>query len=345
MTFPEPRVVPLRGGPTLRWGVVGPGGIATDFVSTLHAHTDQRVTAVGSRTAERAERFAEAHGIPRSYGSYQELVDDPEVDIVYVATPNSQHRPLALLAIAAGKHVLVEKPIGVDRADAQVIVDAARAAGVFAMEAMWSRFLPQTDVIAQLLETGRLGQVSLVTADFGANFGTDQTVSVFRPEDGGGAMRDIGIYPVWFARFVLGHPLEIVARGHLTQSGVDAQVAMIYSAADSAQALLSTTMLADTPAEATISGTLGRIEIRSPFLMPDGFDLVIDEQRQRWTDDSGLRLRDGLCWQATAIAQHVADGLTESPLHTLDDSLAIMGIIDDVRGRVHEAAEAALVGR
>nr|WP_218868936.1 Gfo/Idh/MocA family oxidoreductase [Leifsonia psychrotolerans] len=329
----------MRGGPQLRWGVLGPGGIATDFVSTLHAHTDQRVTAVGSRSAARAEHFARTHGIPRSYGSAQGLVDDPEVDIVYVAAPNSQHRPLALQAIAAGKHVLVEKPIGVDHADALAIAQAARAAGVFAMEAMWSRFLPQTDVILQLLESGRLGTVTLVTADFGADFGTDQTVPVFRPETGGGAMRDIGIYPVWFGRFVLGHPQEIVARGQLTDSGVDGQVAMIFTAANSAQALLSTTMLADTPTEATISGTLARIEVRSPFLMPDGFDLVTADDRQSWTDESGLRLRDGLCWQATAIAAHVADGLTESPLHTLDDSLAIMEIIDEVRRSVHEAGQ------
>ena len=142
MILPESTAPPLRGGPTLRWGVLAPGGIATDWVAALHANTDQRVVAVASRSAERAAEFARAHGIERSYGGYEQLVADPDVDIVYIAAPNVFHQPLALLAISAGKHVLIEKPLGVDAADAQVIVDAARVAGVFAMEAMWTRFLP-----------------------------------------------------------------------------------------------------------------------------------------------------------------------------------------------------------
>lgn len=334
MILPTPRVTPLRGGPVLRWGVLAPAEIAGDFVSTLHANTDQRVHAVASRSTNRAAQFATAHGIPRSYGSYEQLVADPCLDIIYLASPNSLHRSHAELAIAAGKHVLIEKPIGVDADDARAISTAARAAGVFVMEAMWSRYLPQTDVIRQLQDAGELGDIMLVTADFGADFGSDHRAAVFRPELGGGVLRDIGIYPVWFARFVLGHPASLMATGRFTDTGVDGQVAMILTAAGGAQALLSTTMFADSPTEATISGTRGRIEVRSPFLMPDGFDLVTARGRITWTDDSGLRLRQGLCWQASAVAQHVADGLTESPLHSLDDSITIMGILDEVRDLV-----------
>nr|WP_221234332.1 Gfo/Idh/MocA family oxidoreductase [Terrimesophilobacter mesophilus] len=324
----------MRGGPILRWGILGPGEIAGDFTATLHANTDQRVHAVASRSLERAERFAAANGVPRSYGDYRQLVADPGVDIVYVSSVNSEHRALAELAIAAGKHVLIEKPIGVDAEDARAIASAARAVGVFATEAMWSRYLPQTDVLRQLLDAGEFGDVKVVTADFGADFGTDHAAPVFRPELGGGSLRDIGIYPVWFARFVLGDPVAITARGSWLETGVDAQVAMILETADGAQAILGTTMLAETAVEATISGTLARAEVRSPFLMPDGFDFVRASERSTWTDDSGLRLREGLCWQATAIARHVTEGLTDSPVHSLDDSIAIMGILDTLRERI-----------
>jgi predicted dehydrogenase len=334
MRFPAPRVTPLRGGPVLRWGILGPGEIAGDFTATLHANTDQRVHAVASRSPERAERFAAAHGVPRSHGDYRRLVEDPGVDIVYISSVNSEHRALAELAIAAGKHVLIEKPIGVDAADARAIAAAARTAGVFAMVAMWSRYLPQTDVLRQLLDTGAFGDVAVVTADFGADFGDDHSAPVFRPELGGGVLRDIGIYPVWFARFVLGDPASVTVRGSRLATGVDAQAAMILETKDGAQAVLNTTMLADTPVEATISGSLARAEVRSPFLMPDGFDFVNARGRFPWTDDSGLRLREGLCWQAVAVAQHVADGLIESPVHSLDDSIAIMGILDSLRERM-----------
>jgi predicted dehydrogenase len=316
--------------------VLAPGGIAGDFVSTVLANTDQQVVAVASRSAERAERFAMEHGIPRSYGAYQQLVDDPKVDIVYIAAPNSQHRPLALLAIAAGKHVLIEKPMAVDATQAREIADAARAAGVFAMEAMWSRFLPQTDVISQLLDGGDLGELRLVTADFGADFSGLRGAPVFDPVMGGGALRDIGIYPVWFARFVLGTPQRAQAFGQLTDTGVDGQAAMLLSHAGGAQALLHTTMFADTPTVASISGTRARIELRSPFLMPDGFAFIENDVRVEWTDDSGLRLRDGLAWQTTAIAQCVADGRTESALHTLQTSIGILETLDDLRGQIEE---------
>jgi len=332
--LPESTAVPLRGGPTLRWGVLAPGGIATDWVATMHANTDQRVVAVASRSAARAAKFAGKNGIARSYGSYEQLVADPEVDIVYVAAPNVFHRPLALLVIAAGKHVLIEKPFGVDAADARVIVDAARAAGVFAMEAMWTRFLPQTTVMARLLAEGELGDLAVVTADFGADFGDLRDHPVFDPAMGGGALRDIGIYPVWFSRFALGAPSSLLATGRMLDSGVEGQVAMILGHPTGAQAVLHTTMLADTPTEARISGTRARVEVRSPFYAPDGFAFVRGEVRTEFTDETGLRGREGLAFQTAAIAQHVADGRTEAPEHPLAVSVEILATLDTMRAQV-----------
>jgi predicted dehydrogenase len=319
--LPEPTAVPLRGGPTLRWGVLAPGGIATDWVAAVHAHTDQRVVAVASRSGERAAEFAQKNGIERSYGSYEQLVADAQVDIVYIAAPNVFHRPLALLAIAAGKHVLIEKPLGVDADDARVIVDAARSAGVFAMEAMWSRFLPQTTMIARLLADEQFGELQIVSADFD-------------PTMGGGALRDIGIYPVWFARFALGAPTSAIATGRMLATGVDGQAAMILGHAEGAQAVLHTTMLAATPTEARINGTRGRVEVRTPFYAPNGFAFVRGDERTEFTDGTGLRGREGLAFQTTAIAQHIAEGRTEAPEHPLDVSVQILATLDTLRAQV-----------
>lgn len=318
----------------LRWGVLSPGRIARDFVSTLHKNTDQRVLAVGSRSLERAQRFATEHGVPRSYGDYNLLVEDPDIDIVYVSSINSEHRALAELAIAAGKHVLIEKPIGVDADDARAIAESARSAGVFAMEAMWSRYLPQTDVLLQLRAAGEFGEIRQVSADFGANFGSNYSAPVFHPEFGGGVLRDIGIYPVWFVRLFLGEPVSLTTEGVGIETGVDAQFASILTFDQGAQAMVSATIFAETPTVAAINGTRARAELRSPFLMPDGFDLVTKNSRETWTDSSGLRLRDGLCWQAVGVADHIAQGLTESPMHSLDDSVAILSILDLMRHAV-----------
>ena len=333
-SLPEPTNVPLTGGATLRWGVLAPGGIARAWVGTLHANTDQRVVAVASRSAERAAAFAADFGVDTSYGSYEQLVADPRVDAVYVAAPHSEHRALALLAIAAGKHVLIEKPIAVSLAEAREIVEAARAAGVFAMEAMWSRFLPQHTVVAQLLEAGDLGDVHSVSADFGTNFPFDPASRLYDPALGGGALLDLGVYPAWFAHFVLGAPDVVTATGTLTATGVDAQSALILDYPTGAQATITTTLLTDTPQVATINGTLARVEFAGPFLAPTSFQVISGEERVRWTEPSGLRWGEGLCYEAAAVAQHIADGLTESPLHSLDDTLEIMAVLESARGQL-----------
>lgn len=334
--LPAPSVTPLRGGPVLRWGILAPGEIAGDFTRALHTHTDQKVVAVGSRTAERAAAFAAAHGVVRSYGSYAELVADPQVDIVYVSSPNSAHAPLALQAIAAGKHVLVEKPMAASAAEAATIVEAARAAGVFAMEAMWSAFLPQTSIVRTLIHDGVFGRIAVLTADFGADFSGIPEAIVFRPELAGGVLRDIGIYPLWFSSFVLGAPETVTAVGTATAAGIDEQAALILGHAGGAQSVLHTTMIADTPTCASVSGDRARLTVHRPFLMPSGLSLFAPEDAAElhWTDASGLSGRDGLAWQTTAIAQHIADGLTESPVHPLAETLSVLATLDEARRQV-----------
>lgn len=332
LSLPSPRSEPLRGGPVLRWGVVAPGTIATDFVHALHAHTDQRVSAVASRSPERAAAFATRHDIPRSYGDYGQLYDDPDVQIVYVASPHSEHLRLAQDAIAAGKHVLVEKPLGLSAHQARQIRDRAREAGVFAMEAMWTRFVPRTDVMMQLHEDGALGDVRLVMADLGFAAPPGSGGRLFDPALGGGALLDLGVYPIWLSHLFLGTPISITARGTLTRSGVDEQSALVMEYASDAQALLSTSIRVTTPGAAAISGTGGRLEIDANFVFPGGFTLTDPAGRRgRFEDRSGLTHREGMAWQAAAVARHIDDGLSESPLHPLQSTIDVLETIDEAR--------------
>ena len=221
-----------RDVPSLRWGVLGTGWIATRFVASLQAHTSQRVVAVGSRTQTSADAFAAATGIERAFGPADALFADPDVDVVYVATPHHLHRDGALRAIEAGKHVLVEKPIGLDAAEAQEISAAADAAGVFCMEAMWTLSLPRFDVVRQVLEAGVLGDVRTVLADHGEHF--DPPHRILDPAQAGGSLLDLGSYVTTLATWALGPAIRVQASGEMTAGGVNAQAAMVLTHAGGA---------------------------------------------------------------------------------------------------------------
>jgi predicted dehydrogenase len=332
-SLPDPRHPDLADAPPLRWGVLAPGGIAADFTDALHKHTTQRVVAAGSRSAERAAAFAAAHGVERSYGSYTQLVEDPEVDVVYVASPHTQHAEHALLAIAAGKSVLVEKPLAATAEDARRIERAAKAAGVFAMEAMWTRYLPQTDIIRRLLDDGALGDVRVVTADFGGNARFDPASRLFDPALGGGALLDLGVYVVSWASFAIGRPAGVIAAGTLAPTGVDEQVSLILSSLSGAQALLSTGVRAVTPSLATISGSIARVETGTPFWSASGVRFVPGggSPALEWTDPYGRPGREGMSYEAAALARYVTEGLTDSPLHPLVEAVQTLETIDEAR--------------
>jgi predicted dehydrogenase len=337
-TLPTSHHTPLTGGATLRWGVMAPGTIANSWVTTVHAHTGQRVVAVASRSLPRAEEFASRHGIPSAYGSYEQLAADPTVDAVYIAAPHTEHVALALIAIAAGKHVLVEKPIAPSAVEAQLIVDAARAAGVFAMEAMWSRFLPQTSIVDQLLADGVLGEVVQLTADFGALFDYQPESRWFNPALAGGALLDIGVYPAWFAHFVLGEPSAVTARGSLAPTGVDRRSVLTLEYPSRALGVVTMTMDARTPMTASISGSAARVEYTGEFFAPSGFRLIAaDGSELGWQDETGWGWGDGLAYQAVAMAQDVADGLTESARHPLETTLAVLRVLDAVKAQLGAA--------
>jgi predicted dehydrogenase len=332
--FPEAAVPPLRGGPVLRWGIIAPGGIAEFFTSTVLANTDQRIVSVASRSPQRASRFAQRHGIERTHDSYQDLVSDPSVDIVYVAAPHSAHKALGLLAIAAGKHVLIEKPIAISADEAEEIAAAARGAGVLAAEAMWTRYLPQFSVLRQVLDRGDLGTIRLATADVGWRMGSEAPARFFDPAQGGGAALDMGVYGYWFAQFAIGRPVQIRALGSMTDTGVDDQSVVALSAAGGRYASVTTSMAVTNSGLAAIHGTSGSARFLEPFVFPARFVVETGGAGREWRDTSGLLMRDGLAWQASALADTVTQGMTDSPVHSLEDAISVLRTIDTVRDQL-----------
>ena len=338
MSLPAPRFNDPNDAPVLRWGVLAAGGIARTFVSALNSHSGQRVVAAASRSLDRAEAFARDLGVDRAYGDYAQLVADPDVDAVYVASTHNAHLELTLLAIEAGKHVLVEKPAAFNAHEAEQMQAAARAKGVFLMEAMWTRYLPHMDVARQLLENGDLGEVRLAQADFGVNAPFNPTSRMYDPAQAGGALLDLGVYPISFAQFALPALNEsptIQVAGSLSPTGSDAQVSLVLSADAASHALLHVGVEARTPWSAAISGTLGRIEVDSAFWSPSSLTFRRDgADPERYEGHPTIKNGDGMAFEAAAFARYVADGLDDSPLHPFSEAIAALHIIDEARRRL-----------
>jgi predicted dehydrogenase len=313
--------------------VLGAGEIARQFTRALRLHTRQQVVAVGSRSIERARQFADEFEIERPYGSYEHLVADPSVDVIYVATPHSEHRANALLAIAAGRHVLVEKAFTRNAAEARDVFEAARSADVTVMEAMWTRFLPHMDVVRRLLEDGALGPVEAVFADHGQWFAHDPGHRLFAPSLAGGALLDLGIYPISFAHFVLGRPESIAAVGDLTKTGVDRQTSIILRAGR-AQANLHTTLAAVTPTTAAIAGADALLEVSGDFYQPAILTLSPRGGHRLARGLDPITGHEGLCFQAAHLAGLIAEGRRESPLLPPAETVSVLETIDEIRRQI-----------
>jgi predicted dehydrogenase len=312
----------------LGWGLIGTGGIADTFASDLELTDTGRVAAVGSRHLDTANGFADRFDIPNRHASYEALVADPDVDVVYVATPHPMHRAGALLALRAGKPVLVEKPFTMNAEEAQELVEVARAEGLFLMEAMWTRFLPHVVEVRRLLAERALGEIVTVIADHGQWFPQDRDSRLFAPELGGGALLDLGVYPVSFASMVLGTPERSVSLIEPAFTGVDGQTSMVFGYASGAQAVLTCTNSAKSPTRAAIVGTDARIEVDGDFYAPSSFTFISRTgERTRFDEPHEGR---GLWHQAEEVARCLREGLLESPVMPLDESVSIMQTIDTV---------------
>lgn len=312
----------------LRWGIIGTGRIAHTFASDLQLIDEGVVAAVGSRDLASAEIFAQEFAISRSYGSYEELVADPEVDAVYVATPHPMHFENAMLALEHAKPVLVEKAFTMNAAQARILIAKSRRDGVFMMEAMWTRFLPHVVAIREFVASGALGELVVFEADHGKWFEADASSRLFAPELGGSALLDLGIYPVSFASMLLGRPSVIRSLVQPSFTGVDGQVSMIFGYESGAHAVLTCTSFARSATRACLTGREARLEISGDFYAPANFDIITRAGVSR-SHHFAVAGR-GLQFQAQEVARCVGAGLVESPVMPLDETLSIMEILDEV---------------
>ena len=316
---------------TVRWGIAAPGRIAAQFAEGLALVDDAELVAVGSRAKERADEFGDRFGIPNRYGSYDELMEDPGVDVVYVATPHAQHEAVVLRAIEGGKHVLCEKPFALNATQATRMADAARARGVFAMEALWSRFLPSYRVLAELLGEERVGEPMVVEADFGFRVPLMPEHRLFDLAQGGGALLDLGIYPLQLCSMVLGTPDHVVAEGHVGETGADEQVAAVLHHAGGRLGVIKAATRVPLSNTARISGTDGWIELPAwmhrPTRVGVGSGNSVD-----WVeaDYEG----EGLRFQAIEVHRCLAAGERESPVAPLDETIEIAHTMDEIRAQI-----------
>ena len=331
--IPEPDLLDPKTVPSLRWGIVGAGDIADIFVNTLQKHTKQQVVGIASKTPGKAEALASKYGVAKTYDSYEALCAQKDVDVIYIATLPNTHLADSLIAINAGKHLLVEKPSTISKREAETLYSAAKSAGVFAMEAMWSRYLPQASILRKMLENGTLGTIELIQADFGQD--NRAIARLWLP--GASIVQDMGIYPIAFTEQILGTPTKITAAGKLHSPHSEAMASAIFEYSSGARAVITTSGYSHVPTRASVSGTEGVLLVDSPFFTPSGLGLreaVFNGTGPSWRDGTGVVGHEGLCYQANYLASYISQGLVESPLHTHQQTVAIIGIGEEIRRQI-----------
>ena len=318
---------------TIRWGILATGGIAHLFTNDLvrNGHT---VQAVGSRSQATADAFAAEFAIPSAHASYVDLVNDPEVDVIYVSTPHPFHAEHAALALNAGKHVLIEKPFAVNAREAREIVDLAASRGLLVMEAMWTRFLPHMARIREILASGTLGDVRSLLADHTQDLPDDPEHRLNALALGGGALLDLGVYPVSFAHALFGVPDTILASASFKATGADAQVATIFRY--SGGQIATTFSASDTlgPTTASIIGTHGRIDIDSVWYSPTGFRVLDNLGAVLETFVPADVIGRGMHFEAVEVEGLIRAGRISSDFMPAEESVAVMHTLDAVRAQI-----------
>jgi len=309
------------------WGILGAGNIATRFAADLTNLPDAALVAVGSRSAAKAAEFAAKFDCKRSYGSYAELVNDPDVDVVYIATPHPFHKEHTIQCLQHGKAVLCEKPMAINEQQVREMAKCARENDVFLMEAMWTRFLPVIKTVRQWLEGKKIGDIRMLSADFGFRTGWNPQGRLLNPDLAGGALLDVGVYIIALASMVFGtFPVEIHAAAHIGKTGVDEQSAMIFRYEQGALALLSCAIRTNTPQEARIDGTEGSIYIPMFWRATSAILRVNGKEPLHISGSAGYQ------YEAAEVMSCLRDGKKASPTMPLDESIAIARTMDQIRG-------------
>ncbi|MBN2584249.1 MAG: Gfo/Idh/MocA family oxidoreductase [Planctomycetes bacterium] len=319
-------------GKTIRWGVLGCGKIARKFAEAVNFLDDAELAAVASRTQEKADAFAAEFSASRAHGSYEALADDPQIDVIYVATPHAMHADNAQLCLEAGKAVLCEKPFAINETQARRTIDLARRCKLFLMEAMWTRFLPTLVRVRELVADGAIGEVRMVAADFGFRSDVDPASRLFDPALGGGALLDVGIYPVSLASMLFGdEPTDVVALADVGSTGVDEQSAYVLKYPGGRMASLFAAVRTFSPMEATIMGTEGHIRLHTAWWRGSKMSLCL-----RGKDEQLIHLPhacNGYEGEAAEVGRCLRAGRTESDVMPLDETLAVMRTLDRIRAQ------------
>ncbi|MFI5906351.1 Gfo/Idh/MocA family protein [Dactylosporangium sp. NPDC051541] len=315
----------------IRWGILSTGSIAATFAEDLKLLPGAELAAVGSRTAESAERFAAAHGVARAHGSWAALVEDPDVDAIYIATPHNAHYEASMLALRAGKAVLCEKPLTLAVAEAEEMAQTARSGGVFLMEAMWMRCIPAIRKMAELVRDGAIGDPVAVHADFGMQGPFPEDSRLRDRKLGGGALYDVGIYPVTFAHLFLGAPTSVRAWARLSAGGVDENTGMLFGYDTGAVAALTCSLLGDTARTGTVTGTLGRIEVERDFFHPHGFTLWRGAEAEEF--DLPYEGK-GYQFEAAEVHRCLREGRLDSTIVPMAETLDILRLLAEVSGLI-----------
>ena len=313
----------------VNWGILGPGRIAHRFAEGLSHAAGARLAAVGSRSAERAERFAAQHGAARAHAGYEALAADAGVDAVYVATPHPQHAAACLLCLEAGKHVLCEKPLTVNAAEARAVAARARERGILLMEGMWTRFIPATAALRELIAAGEIGEPQVMHADIGFASTPDPASRLYAPELAGGALLDIGVYGVAFASMLLGSPANVTASAHIGTTGVDERTAVSLSYSSGAVAALTCSITTSSPHLAYVTGSDGYVTVGPPFWHGDR--LTVYRGGADPDERSYPITCNGFNYEAEHFMELIRDGARESPVMPLAESIAISETLDAAR--------------
>jgi predicted dehydrogenase len=315
----------------IRWGVIGPGIIATGFAEAMQWVEGGAITAVASRSAERAEAFGDRFDIPVRYGDYEALAADPDVDVVYVATPHSRHEADTIELLRAGKHVLCEKPFALNARQAARMAEEARNRGLFLMEAIWSRFLPAYRSLVEVIGEGRIGEPLLVEADFGFRRPVDPAHRQFAAELGGGALLDLGIYPIQLCTLVLGPIERVVADGVVGETGVDEVVTALLHHAGNRLGVVKAALRVGMTCTARIAGTDGSIDL--PAMMHCPNSLTVSSPAGVEHIDAGYE-GNGLRFEIDEVHRCLREGRTESTVVPLHESIALATTLDTIRAEL-----------
>ncbi|MGB1251097.1 MAG: Gfo/Idh/MocA family protein [Candidatus Promineifilaceae bacterium] len=313
---------------TIKWGILGPGSIAHKFAIGLQLVPNAELVAVGSRSLERAQAFAAKFDALSAYGSYADLIADPDVDAIYVGTPHSFHKTHSILCMDAGKHVLCEKPFAINANEARAMAAAAQRNGVVLMEAMWSRFLPTLVKVRELLAAGVIGEVRMISADFGFRTRVNPEGRLFDPSLGGGALLDVGIYPLSLAYMIFGKPTRIASMADIGSTGIDEQSAFILGYEGGQMAICSTAVRTNTPHEATIMGSEGMIKLHAPWWVSATLSVNRGGDEEIHTLPF---LGNGYTHEAIEVGNLIRSGKLESDVIPLAESIQIMETMDALR--------------